>query len=106
MKNLTITSAQNKVAKMLTAKTLRKNTVVYGWIQEMINGRKEFRPVYTMGSTWKYSSLHDKTSELTDVLKIMGVEFSQGNDAARGGQTGVFVRITTKIEKVKLVATV
>ena len=36
--------------------------------------------------------------ELTNVLNQLGIEFTKGNDAPRGGKTGAFVKITTKIK--------
>jgi hypothetical protein len=98
MKTLTKASAEKKLAKLVTEKKLAKSSIVYGWINEMIAGKKEFRPVYSQGSSWKNSSLFDRRTELTTILKAMGVEYKSGNDAPRGGQTGAFITIITKIK--------
>ena len=99
MKTLTKNSAEKKLAKLAANKEIYKTSIVYGWINELIEGEREFRPVYSQGSSWKYSSLFDRTVEFTNILKAMGIEFVSGNDAPKGGRTGAFIKITTKIRK-------
>ena len=99
MKTLTKNSATKKLAKLVATKEISKNSIVYGWINELIEGRKEFRPVYSQGSSWKHSSLFDRRVEFTTILKAMEIEFVSGNDAPKGGKTGAFIKITTKIRK-------
>jgi hypothetical protein len=99
MKTLSKASAERKLAKLVSEKKLEKRSIVYGWVKELIAGKKDFRPVYSQGSSWKHSSLVDKRKELTTILKAMGVEYKSGNDAPRGGRTGAFISITTKIKK-------
>ena len=99
MKTSTKNSAEKKLAKLVATKEISKTSIVYGWINELIEGRKEFRPVYSQGSSWKHSSLFDRRVEFTTILKAMGIEFVSGNDAPKGGKTGAFIKITTKIRK-------
>ena len=99
MKTLTKNSAEKKLSKLVANKEISKSSTVYGWVNELINGRKEFRPVYSQGSSWKYSSLFDRRDEFTKILKAIGVEFISGNDAPKGGKTGAYIKITTKIRK-------
>jgi hypothetical protein len=75
---------------------LRKNTLVYGMINNLATG-DILRPVFSQGSTWKHSSLVDKSIELISVLNLLKLKFEIGNDAIRGGKTGYFVKIITKI---------
>jgi hypothetical protein len=98
MKTTASTVLTSKIEKLTTAKKLTKNSIVYGWLQALVQGETTFRPVYTQGSSWKYSSLVDKTNELTSALSLLGVEFEQGNDAPRGGKTGAFIKIVTKVK--------
>ena len=94
----TSTIALNKRIEKLTAlKELNKKSLVYGWVKEL-KSNDVLRPVFSQGSSWKHSSLIDKTIELTNVLRKLGVEFVTGNDAPKGGKTGCFVKITTKIK--------
>ena len=62
-----------------------KNSIVGNMIKNLKTGDK-LRPVYSSGSSWKYSTLNK-----------LGIAFETGNDAARGGKTGYYVLITTKI---------
>ena len=98
MKTISVTSVEKKVAKLVAEKKLSKSSIIYGWLNQLISGEKMFRPVYSQGSSWKNSSLFDRRVEFTTVLKAIGIEFEQGNDAPRGGKTGAFIKITTKIK--------
>lgn len=96
MKTSKSSTIAKRIEKLVSAKELSKNSLVYGWVSNL-KTNEVLRPVFSQGSTWKHSSLVDKTYDLTNVLRKLGVEFVTGNDAARGGKTGVFVKITTKI---------
>lgn len=96
MKTTKASVLAKKIEKLVATKELNKNSLVYGWISNMKSG-EEFRPVFTQGSTWKHSSLVDKTYELETVLRKLGVSFLTTNDAPRGGKTGVRIDVLTKI---------
>jgi len=98
MKTLTKLSADKKLTKLVAEKRLSKTSIIYGWINEMIAGKKLFRPVYSQGTNWNSSSLFDRTVEVDIILKLMGVEYLIGNDAPRGGKTGSFIKISTKLK--------
>jgi hypothetical protein len=89
MKNSTLSK---RIAKL----ELRKNTLVYGMINNLSTG-DILRPVFSQGSTWKHSSLVDKSIELISLLNLLKLKFEIGNDAIRGGKTGYFVKIITKL---------
>ena len=97
MKRISKNAATQKLAKLVEEKKIRKGSMVYGWINEVIEGKKEFRPVYSSGATWRFSALHDKSITFSIILGYMGIEYIKGNDAPRGGRTGLFIRIVTKI---------
>jgi hypothetical protein len=97
MKTSKSTAVVKRIEKLVATKELSKNSLVYGWVNEMVNGEKEFRPVFTQGKSWKHSSLIDKTNELETVLRKLNISFSKTNDAPRGGKTGVRIDILTKI---------
>jgi len=90
------TTKSTALAKRIEKLNLSKNSLVYGWVSNLKSG-EVLRPVFSQGSSWKHSSLVDKSIELTSILTKLGIEFEAGNDAARGGKTGYFVKITTKI---------
>ena len=96
MKTTKSTTLVKRIEKLTVNKELSKNSLVYNWLINL-KSNEILRPVFSQGSSWKHSSLVDKTTELTTVLKKLGIEFVTGNDAARGGKTGYFVKITTKI---------
>lgn len=97
MKTTSTTALNKRIEKLVKAKELSKTSLVYGWISDLKTD-EILRPIFSQGSTWKYSSLVDKSTELTTVLKKLGIEFKIGNGAPRGGQTGYFVKIVTKIK--------
>jgi len=97
MKTTKNTVLAKKINKLIAKKELRKGTIVMGWINEILSGEKEFRPVFSQGSNWKSSSLVDKTNELQSALRMLGLNFTTTNDAPRGGKTGVRIDLTTKV---------
>lgn len=94
MKTTSKTVLLSKIAKLETPK---KGSIARDWLIEIANGKKTIRPVYSQGSSWKHSSLHDRRYEIETPLKKLGIEYQTGNDAPMGGKTGAFLRITTKI---------
>ncbi len=56
------------------------------------------RPVHTSGSG-RFKSNLDYTENTLRTLKLLGIKFKFGNDAPRGGLTGNFIIILTKIER-------
>ena len=98
MKTTKSTTLAKKIEKLVLAKELNKTSLVYGWVNQIVKGETEFRPVFNQGSSWKHSSLVDKTTELETVLRNLGLNFSTSNDAPRGGKTGVRIDILTKVK--------
>lgn len=94
MKTTTINSLKKRIQKA----NINKTTIVYGWVNEILTGKKEFRPVYSQGSSWKHSTLFDRTREFSATLDILKLEYKIINDAPRGGKTGVKLTIITKIK--------
>jgi uncharacterized circularly permuted ATP-grasp superfamily protein len=97
MKTTKNTVLAKKIEKLVATKELRKGTIVMDWLNLVLNGTKEFRPVFTQGATWKHSSLVDKTNELQTAFRKLGLTFTTTNDASRGGKTGVRVDLITKV---------
>ncbi len=97
-KTLSKGTAEKNLAKLVADKKLNKTSVVYRWISEMLNGETFFRPVYSQGSTWNGSCLFDRQDDFTNVLNMLRISYETGNDAPRGGKTGAFVKIATKIK--------
>ena len=83
MKTTKNTVLSKKIEKLVNNKELNRNSLVYGWVNGILTGKTEFRPVFTQGSSWKHSSLIDKTWELELILKKLNLTFSKSNDASR-----------------------
>lgn len=96
MKTTKTSTIAKRIEKLVSNKEMSKNSLVYGWVSNL-QSNEILKPVFSQGSTWKHSSLVDKSHELTSVLRKLNIDFVTGNDAARGGKTGYFVKITTKI---------
>ena len=61
-----------------------------------VDDKKIFRPCYAAGRG-RYIHNVDHTSEVCALLDRLGVKYEKGNDAPRGGLTGNYIRIITKI---------
>ena len=90
------TTRKSALANRIEKLNLSKNSLVYAWVNDL-STNNILRPIFSQGSTWKHSSLTDKSIELTSVLRKLKISFTTGNDAPRGGKTGYFVKINTKI---------
>lgn len=85
-----------KIEKLTNARQLNKTSLVYNWVKNL-KTNAVIRPVYSQGYSWRYSTLVDKMDELTTTLTSLKIKFIVGNDAPRGGKTGAFVQIKTKL---------
>lgn len=90
MKNTTL---QNRLSKI----DVNKNTVAYRMVLSAINGQTLLRPCYTQG-TGRHITNQDHTYAVTNLLTRLGVNYETGNDSPRGGKTGNYVKLITKIE--------
>ena len=98
MKTAKSATLAKKIEKLVLAKELNKNSVVYRWVTQIVKGETEFRPAFSQGGSWKHSSLVDKTTEFETVLIKLGLSFSTSNDAPRGGKNGVRIDLLTKVK--------
>lgn len=98
MKTASKSTIEKKLAKLVSEKRISKSSLIYGWVNQILTGQKLFRPFFSQGSSWKYSSLQDHSAKFQSILTQIGVEFKTGNDAPKGGKTGYFVEIITKIK--------
>ena len=44
----------------------------------------------------RHLNLEDKTKNYTDMLKVLGIDYTTGNDAPRGGAEGNYIELTAK----------
>lgn len=91
------TASQTTLKKNLSKVTISKNTVAYKMLLEAISGKKLLRPCYVQGSG-KHIKNQDHSLSLEKALREVGIEFTTGNDAPRGGLPGKFIEVKTKIK--------
>lgn len=91
------------LSKRLEKLNLNKKSLVYKWLNEIVaTGCKtgyRINCVFTQGSSWKYSSLIDKTFDLSTTLQVLKLKFEIRNDSPRGGKTGCHIIIMQNIIK-------
>lgn len=97
------TTLKNRLAKRYTGS---KTAIAYKVLTDLTEGTnktymiedgKIIRPVYVSGSK-RFASNQDHTYAISNLLDLLGVKFESGNDAPRGGLTGNYIKILTKIE--------
>lgn len=91
--------------RLATRYTGSKSTVAYRIVRDLIDGTNNtycirldgtIRPCYTSGRG-RFTSNQDHTAPLCSLLDLLGLKYTSGNDAPRGGASGQWVRIATKI---------
>ena len=100
MKTTSSSVLAKKIEVLVTARVICRRSFVYECLADL-KSNDILRPVFTTGITWNYSTLHDKSKELITILKLLNIDFTIGNDAPKGGKTGYFIKILTKINQAK-----
>lgn len=96
------TTLKNRLAKRYTGS---KSTVAYKVLTDLVDNTNKtymiasglIRPVYVSGAK-RFASNQDHTLAISKLLDLLGVKYESGNDAPRGGLTGNYIKILTKIE--------
>lgn len=82
-----------------------KSAKAYQMVRDIINYTNNsyavygnrIRPCHTSGSR-RFTTNLDYTEETKTLLRLIGVKFESGNDSPRGGKTGNYIKILTKIQ--------
>ena len=83
-------------------KKVSKSSNAYRLVMEYANGVLEhgcnfaIRPCHTSGSG-RFTKNIDRTFEVCALLDVLAVQYETGNDSMRGGLTGNYIQITTKM---------
>jgi hypothetical protein len=97
------------IRKKLAKSDIKKNSLVYKMIEEMINDihplnnrfysvlTKKLRPNFYSG-TGRFSKVQKHEYELSIALNVLKIKYIKGNDAPRGSLCGVYFKILTNIE--------
>lgn len=81
-----------KLATIIKEQGLTKGNPAYKLIANALERNCNFiRPVIGSGSG-KWSSIHDNTAAVSNLLKKLGIEFTMTNDAPKGGKTGTLIK--------------
>ena len=82
-----------------------KNLKAYQIVKDLINGTNNtymvygnlIRPCSTSGRG-RFTTNMDYTKETRSLLMFLGIKFESGNDSPKGGLTGNYFKILTKID--------
>jgi hypothetical protein len=98
---------QNRLEKRYNSS---KSTKDYQIVKDIVNetnksymvwrnekGQITIRPCQTSGRG-RYTTNLDYTAATESTLTLLGIKFESGNDSPRGGKTGNYITIKTKIE--------
>ena len=98
------TTLNNRLAKAYTG---AKNSKHYQIVRDIIQGTNKtytmrdngiVRPDYTSGSGRFTKNIQNGPAVMA-LLDWIGVKYEAGNDSPRGGMTGNYIKIKTKIER-------
>jgi hypothetical protein len=92
----------NRLAKFAGSKT----SIAYQVAKDLATGENKsykitgniIRPVHTTGKG-RFTSNLDYTNDCKNIFTFLKLKFEIGNDSPRGGLTGNFIKLITKIEK-------
>lgn len=93
--NMTTTTLSNRLDKRFKGS---KSSFAYKSAKSVIDGERLIRPCHTSGRG-RFTSNLDYTSDVMQLLSLLGIKYEIGNDSPRGGKTGNFIKITTKISE-------
>ncbi len=82
--------------KRLANQNISKCSIVYKIVIGLYGG-ETIRPCHTSGRG-RFTSNQDHTQELCALLDKLNVKYTRGNDSARGGLCGNWVKIKTNIK--------
>ena len=106
MKNLKTTTrkaSEKRLNKLIeetkgSTNAVRRGTIAVNLVERVINGSEIIRPCYASGRG-KFTSNQDHTQITENYLSKIGIMFESGNDSPRGGKTGNYIKIITKISQ-------
>ena len=90
------------IEKLIKADKLNKVTTKKGEltkfavaaIKDFRNSNSKFYTCYTSGSYRNTTNLHN--TSVKDICQLLGYKFEEGNDSPRGGQTGNYIKVSSR----------
>lgn len=82
------------IKKRLEKQAINKSAASYRLLTEWLNaeGNNVIRPCWPSGRG-RFTTNLDYTQQLANLLTMLKVQYIAGNDAARGGKCGNFIKI-------------
>lgn len=71
---------------------MKKYSEPLDWLKNSGNRRHTCR----WHKSGRHLNLEDKTKNYTDMLKALGIDYTTGNDAPKGGAEGFYIELTPK----------
>ena len=99
MKKISRRSLGKKIEWLVAEEKIKSNSKIFDMLFSLVDASSKkiiIRPVSETGSG-KWTSVDDKTIELTKLLDKLCIEYTKGNDAPKGGVLGTYIKITTSI---------
>jgi hypothetical protein len=95
---------RSTISKRLAKFTGSKTSIAYQVAKDLATGENKtykvsgniVRPVHTSGSG-RFTTNLDYTNDCKNIFTFLKLKFEIGNDRPRGGLTGNFIKILTKI---------
>ena len=81
-----------KIENLVISKRVKRNSKAHEMLNDLLRW-KETHTIVQYGSTWKYSSIVDHTSDISNILRSLEIPFKIGNDAPCGGKLGTMITI-------------
>jgi hypothetical protein len=95
---------RSTISKKLAKFTGSKTSIAYQVAKDLATGENKtykvsgniVRPVHTSGSG-RFTTNLDYTNDCKNIFTFLKLKFEIGNDSPRGGLTGNYIKILTKI---------
>ena len=91
------TTAQKRLEALCNEKKVNRNTCAYRLVSDSLAKKgSPIRPCWTSGSG-RFTTNLDYTQDCTNLLKLLGINYSLDNDSPRGGKAGNLITLNTKL---------
>lgn len=94
LKTTTRTASENRLNKLVAEKKVRTKSHAYQNALALISGLDKVHTVILDKYKYSYRSY---TRDTTDLLDRLGLSWEKGNNAPRGGASGEYIKLTTKV---------
>ena len=97
LKSISRLSLIKKNDKLMIEQKISSNSHLSSFLNQLKNGITKLRPVFYTGNSRNTKTI-DVSNELYKAIEKLNLKTVQGNDAPRGGKTGYYLEVLTKIK--------